>query len=457
MSTIQSKPNRFLKYQNQGFKGKLKLIAILSAVFFIALLLTELLLAAIFLVRAQGDALQHQYIMHRYYILMPFSKGISQLDDLPEKWQQNYIGNFSPPLSTIGPYTPDSLLGFRPQKSISWSHNSYSTVTTNSQGFPATYRDLRTFERDKREDTFRIIVLGGSTVEGFGAKNSMYSLPSLLRKQLDEKYVPTDTGKKRFELINAGVSDYESKTEFLYYISELQFFKPDLVISYNGNNDLVGILDTNPSPPFSMENRRHVINNIVLDEARSYGIVFKRALYLAAHELYFTLQRIFVTDIVIRIFEKAAKYFSNVDHQSQVYVNTEATLHYMDTMALLQRELAWTGTNFAWFLQPVLILTDYTPVNKDVANIVEFEKHRIDPLRQIFSIVSSKMKQRETATKPLKNAKYCVEDISDVLDHTKQEVYLDSVHLNRHGNQLVANRITYELELCGLIKAKLEF
>jgi len=94
------------------------------------------------------------------------------------------------------------------------------------------------YQVPKPNDVFRVIVLGGSTVEGDGSLGSTTTLPAKLQDILWGRYKSAKRPQSRIEVINAGVGGYFSTQELLFYISELRRFQPDLIISYNGWNDL---------------------------------------------------------------------------------------------------------------------------------------------------------------------------------------------------------------------------
>lgn len=85
----------------------------------------------------------------------------------------------------------------------------------------------------KPEGVFRIVALGGSTTYSTGT-SAEESYPALLQKTLREQY-----GLSQVEVVNAGFIGYtswESLATFAFRALELE---PDMVIYYEGVNDLV--------------------------------------------------------------------------------------------------------------------------------------------------------------------------------------------------------------------------
>jgi hypothetical protein len=96
----------------------------------------------------------------------------------------------------------------------------------NSFGFRG---DEVTKEKDK--GSYRIVILGGSTAYGDGVyyKNTA---GKILGDMLNQKYT------QKIEVINAGVSGYNSEHSLIDYMTRISEFKPDLVIMWSGVNDM---------------------------------------------------------------------------------------------------------------------------------------------------------------------------------------------------------------------------
>src|SRR3989338_553025 len=78
---------------------------------------------------------------------------------------------------------------------------------------------------EKSQDTFRILFLGDSFVQGYGVEEEE-SFPRLLEKELNTKF----GGKPKVEVVNAGVPNYSPLIEYLYLKNEGLKLSPDLVI-----------------------------------------------------------------------------------------------------------------------------------------------------------------------------------------------------------------------------------
>jgi len=85
---------------------------------------------------------------------------------------------------------------------------------------------------EKKEGTYRIFILGGSTVAGVGVNSPRVSISAYLERMLnsEQKHV-------NFEVINAGTIGWYSPQETAWAQFEIIHYKPDMIISFDGIND----------------------------------------------------------------------------------------------------------------------------------------------------------------------------------------------------------------------------
>ena len=82
-------------------------------------------------------------------------------------------------------------------------------------------------------------------------------------------------------MINAGVGGYRSRQQLLYYITELYLYNPDLVIFYDGWNDLQFARETtyNMSELTTNTTATNLSNNILLKNSYSTIASIKRTFF----------------------------------------------------------------------------------------------------------------------------------------------------------------------------------
>ena len=91
---------------------------------------------------------------------------------------------------------------------------------------------------EKPSDTYRILTLGDSFTMGKGVEDGQ-SFSALLDEQLNAQLSACRSPYSRVEVLNAGVDSYAPILSYLYLITELQEFDPDLVILNLDNSDLI--------------------------------------------------------------------------------------------------------------------------------------------------------------------------------------------------------------------------
>ena len=105
---------------------------------------------------------------------------------------------------------------------------STESITINSLGFRGAE-----FFTIKPLETYRIFMVGGSTMFGAGATSDETTIPAYLQQLLNEKDFGFD-----IEVINSGIQGADSTTELNLIERKLVRFSPDLIIIYDGWNDL---------------------------------------------------------------------------------------------------------------------------------------------------------------------------------------------------------------------------
>jgi len=102
------------------------------------------------------------------------------------------------------------------------------SITINSLGFRGAE-----FSEIKPSNTYRIFMIGGSTMFGAGATSDETTIPGFMQEFLNEKDFGFD-----IEVINSGIQGADSDTELKLVKQKMITFSPDLIITYDGWNDL---------------------------------------------------------------------------------------------------------------------------------------------------------------------------------------------------------------------------
>ena len=86
--------------------------------------------------------------------------------------------------------------------------------------------------QDKPNDTYRIIIIGGSTTYGSGSTSDKTTIPGFLQEKIDNSGID-----QKVQVINAGIMGSTSIEEVHRIKNDLVNFDPDMIIIYDGVND----------------------------------------------------------------------------------------------------------------------------------------------------------------------------------------------------------------------------
>ena len=157
------------------------------------------------------------FIIFVFYFLLEVLWALNNYKRGPMQWQYWY--------------QPNGFTNFRLRSDLDVHAETsrYATsVKTNSLGFRGCE-----FSMIKPENTIRIICIGGSTTFGSYVSGNAHTYPAVLDSLLSYEYDMID-----IEVINAGVPGYNTSNNMIYLLTHLVYFNPDIIIIYQGVNDL---------------------------------------------------------------------------------------------------------------------------------------------------------------------------------------------------------------------------
>jgi hypothetical protein len=358
----------------------------------------------------------------------------------------HFLGYF--PQTRLSFSEPDDLLGYRlPTTSavVELDHSNKYLYITDDNGFIVDVNDPPV-TLQKPVETYRVIVLGGSTVMGTGAPRPSQNIVGMLRKAVRERGLTGPNGK-RVEFINAGVHAYTSAQEYLYFVADLLRFKPDLAVVYDGWNDSV----------FDYA-FRDIADRNAERLAQSYSIAGSARL-LAENLRYFLTQsdfRLAMAESLSRAFLGLSNHVSSYLSYKPDAIQTQFVSKPFDprVMENYRRNhraflaLADDQLSVALFLQP-LVGTDDRALSAEEKASWRYSQFWLGdriPFYEHARQILEDLKERN-----LDNGHYCIADLSHSLKDVSETVYADSGHLLPNGNEVVAAHILDELVSCGLL------
>lgn len=383
-----------------------------------------------------------EVILNRYYLTKVFIWPLIQGKSTSSK---EFIGNLTEMEGEWRKlYPADSLLGFRAGKDIIASHHGKYLFITNSQGFFSIGEEDFSYALPKPEKIYRVIVIGGSTVQGDGAPTPADNLPAQIRSAL-QKRIPTG---KSLEVINAGVGGYHSAGELLYFASELINYSPDLVIVYDGWNDETyqnRDLMENPNSINSLKIKVHYKSDRKLNASYTLFGSFNNFLEIAIVSFKTGLAHTGLGRPLIYELEKISS-GKSAEPAPQVTYNPKSVARYrenIENMILIAKK---HKIGIGVFLQPIMGVDgkQYTP--NELGNPVNDIAVRAPFYADASTMFEAVKKEYAEA------GAVCVEDISRVFSDIHETVYEDTGHVGRRGNEIISEKIVRKLIDCQLVK-----
>ena len=291
-------------------------------------------------------------------------------------------------------YQPFPYIGFKATSGING---------VNHLGYPGKAPEK------KAKDEYRIFVLGGSTV--FGFENSF---PSILEQQLHHQ------NKSHVKVYNFGAISSNSGQELSRVVHELVDLKPDLIIMYNGANDLMHPLYSDPRPNYPF----------------NFMLIENHPLFQSSIQEYPLLDlSLYSSGILRKLFSQY--FFSRFTKQDELreknaYLSKEwekeITDSYLRNIETTQKLLRGFNISFLAFFQPQLAYKE---------KLIGTEKKKFPE-----SSIQYLKDQRERIQKEISESPdFKLIDLSDLFSNIEKEVYLDSVHIKPEFEILIAKKI----------------
>lgn len=147
---------------------------------------------------------------------------LASIKQIKARYGDDFFSNYRSSEGSVHRFTPHHFLGHWPTPNLKEGENRH-----NALGFRGPDTSI-----EKADDTYRIVALGGSTTYSTAVDDYRLSYPYLLGEYLREK------GFESTEVINAGVNGYSSYHNLINLMFRVLPLQPDLVIIYQGLNDV---------------------------------------------------------------------------------------------------------------------------------------------------------------------------------------------------------------------------
>jgi len=273
-------------------------------------------------------------------------------------------------------------------------------------------------------DEFRIFMVGASSVE-----SGQPPLPNLLGIELEKG------GINPVRIFNYGVASQKSGQELAHIIYHILNLKPDLIILYDGGNDIMDpyLVDPRPGYPFNFFMYE---SNILFKDVQTYPL-----LDVIAYES--GLLRRLLYSHFVKKFANLSELRKKAGYGTEKWRQEIADI-YVDNLIKAQTISHAFGSEFVAFFQPLVFFKDVqTPREK-----------RFGMDQQIHALEVRKRIRQELA-RGGKNSSLNVFDLSDIFDEVSDQVFVDYIHVSDRYNKIVAQSIGQQV--IKLIKKDLKW
>ncbi len=259
----------------------------------------------------------------------------------------------------------------------------------------------------------KVWVLGGSAVYGTLIPD-WATLPSSLSRALN-------TSSRCVEVTNLGVEGYVSSQELLYLIEKLKAGHiPDVVIFYDGFNDA----DAGTSPAGPSAHLRYMTMKRRMESGLATRSDFLR---------HFAIARL-VEDLSRPLGRTLPRVSSD-----QLPERATATLdNYAENLKIARKLGEAYGFKVCAFWQPALIYGHKPPVayEQQFLDLAAKPAYSFLPLAPVYREAEQRAQVGQFVF------------LGNIFDSLPQPIYLDWVHLNPNGNEIVASTVAVHLEEC---------
>ena len=277
-----------------------------------------------------------------------------------------------------------------------------STININSEGF----RGDEIIP--EQENDYKIFMIGGSTVFGAGMKNDNLTIPAQLELNLKNKF-------ENIQVINAGVSSITSFEELYIIENKIYSMDPDMIIVYDGANDV--------------HYKRIEMPEIKKSEEESFK--FK------------SIQKFYRTPVMIYRYIIQPMENSNIlNIQNDDFIResekTNSELSQILGNVWYDRINKFCEKSSEMNIKSIVIIqpTIYN-ANKPISISEEPFFYKNPFGEETFKEIVENSKKLSNCT--------LVKDYTNIFDDSNESLFYDSVHLNDKGNSLIAQKIYDEI------------
>ncbi len=402
-----------------------------------------------------GDGPEDAHLRYQLARFHPLFESKVNFKDAPGNPIPIYQRSDSRSVFVFDPHT-----GYRNKPNSSYGKE----LRTDPQGFMC-LSECQTVPRVKPKGEFRIIVIGGSTVVGFGVATPAQTLVGQLEKRIKQAWPRKDLSVR---VINAGIGGAFSAQELTLLNLDLSTYDPDMLVVFDGYNDF---------------NQWHYVNfyshisryaDLIKPNYHSYdytlidgiarvqtpgGAILHTLNILNETFPVFAYSTIIAKEIRGHMLERAAAKVAAAAKETSA---TKSVPNFESSLLRRDRNSAWTYVNnldqmvaFAKTrhipiqvdLQPSLMYLDNQgksvkkALTKEEMVIYDRNRDRGPALTAYFNKTKKLISQRTQNAQELVS----YSDLTKIFAGIEEQIYVDEIHYNAKGQKILADAIYNEL------------
>jgi hypothetical protein len=303
-------------------------------------------------------------------------------------------------------------------------------IRLNAEGFRT--REIVT---PKPADELRIFFVGGSTV--IGGYQVETTIPGVVEAHLHANGLP------QARTYNFGVLSFVSGQELALLVHRLIDLKPDLVIAYDGGNDLYEpwVYDPRPGYPFNFVTEEEAMTALANAEGDA------KTLASLARDSALLQALLGTTDWLNRMTLRLDRLRGSVNYGSAHWKEAVANA-YARNLTAMCRVARGNGTLFAGYFQPLLAYSQ--PLDAHQAATTGGDT-TVQGLREQRDMALRAIGAQFPA--PSAEAGCRFGDLSRVLENDAA-AFTDAIHVDNKSNQTIGRRIAEDLLTWPALRAK---
>jgi lysophospholipase L1-like esterase len=280
--------------------------------------------------------------------------------------------------------------------------------TTNSHGFRGPE-----FQVEKETSVYRIVVIGGSAVATGRLNETQFT--ALLERELNQHY----GGSPEIEVINAGVPGFTSTQEMFLLHTQVLTWNPDLVIIYDGGNDMV----FGSMPDY--------VPNQVPRNAQTMAVLAEYENPLSRNLMTYQLlsRALSDSDAMSRpekeVYNPRGAQFAYAYHREAVDV-------YQQNLDIMASTLSSHDIDALLVYQPYILTTGKSLTEYEEALLEQLQPAYVNALERMLPEGATAMRNVAES----RNVPWA--DFSSLFDEETETMFNDEVHQSDAGNQVIA-------------------